>query len=61
MDTRTILTFHPDVYSRMLDDARQCFPDECCGFLFGEEKSFQKNIPTFAGTCSMIPGISGHS
>lgn len=42
MDTRTILTFQPDVYSRMLDDARKCFPDECCGFLFGEEKGCER-------------------
>lgn len=32
-----MLTFKPDVYGRMLDDARKCFPDECCGFLLGEE------------------------
>lgn len=27
----------PDTWQKMLEDARQTFPDECCGFLFGTE------------------------
>lgn len=44
MDTRPVLTFQPDVYNRMLDDARKCFPDECCGFLFGEENGANRHF-----------------
>ncbi|MCS6928826.1 MAG: M67 family metallopeptidase [Saprospiraceae bacterium] len=33
-----MLVFSPLVRERMLADARQTFPDECCGFLFGTEK-----------------------
>jgi proteasome lid subunit RPN8/RPN11 len=44
METRSILTFHPDVYQRMLDDALKCFPDECCGFLFGAENGLQRTF-----------------
>lgn len=32
-----MIYFSPHVYERMLADARQTFPDECCGFLFGTE------------------------
>ena len=44
MDTRPVLTFQPDIYNRMLDDARKCFPDECCGFLFGEENGANRHF-----------------
>lgn len=33
-----MIRFEPDVYQKMLDDARHTFPDECCGFLFGTEQ-----------------------
>lgn len=29
---------------KMLDDARQTFPDECCGFLFGREEGEDRFI-----------------
>lgn len=29
----------PDTYQKMLEDARQTFPDECCGFLLGTEQN----------------------
>ncbi len=32
-----MIHFSPHVYERMLADACQTFPDECCGFLFGTE------------------------
>lgn len=28
----------PHIQQRLLEDARQAFPDECCGFLFGFEE-----------------------
>ena len=43
-DTKSMLVFQPDVYRKMLDDAIHCFPDECCGFLFGTEN---ENIRSF--------------
>ncbi len=43
-NTKSILLFQPDVYQKMLDDAIHCFPDECCGFLFGTEN---ENIRSF--------------
>lgn len=44
-DTKTTLVFQPDIYKRMLEDARKCFPDECCGFLFGSE---QEGVRSFS-------------
>ncbi len=33
----SVLQFAPSTYARMLEDALQTFPDECCGFLLGTE------------------------
>ncbi|GAB4491707.1 MAG: M67 family metallopeptidase [Saprospiraceae bacterium] len=33
-----MIHIEPNIEQLMLDDARQAFPDECCGFLFGKEK-----------------------
>ena len=33
-----MIIFEPEVHQKMLDDARQTYPDECCGFLFGTEQ-----------------------
>ncbi|WP_315821023.1 M67 family metallopeptidase [Paraflavitalea speifideaquila] len=32
-----MITIQPVAKELMLQDAKQAFPDECCGFLFGEE------------------------
>jgi proteasome lid subunit RPN8/RPN11 len=33
-----MITIQPVAKELMLQDAKQAFPDECCGFLFGEEE-----------------------
>lgn len=33
-----MIQIEPNIEQLMLDDARQAFPDECCGFLFGKEE-----------------------
>jgi proteasome lid subunit RPN8/RPN11 len=33
-----MIQVEPNIEQLMLDDARQAFPDECCGFLFGKEE-----------------------
>lgn len=33
-----MVQFESSVYRKMLDDTVHSFPDECCGFLFGEEQ-----------------------
>ena len=32
-----MITIESNIYQQMLEDARQSYPDECCGFLFGKE------------------------
>ncbi len=32
-----MVIFESPIYQQMLEDARQTYPDECCGFLFGRE------------------------
>lgn len=33
-----MVIIEPKIHRLMLEDARQAFPDECCGFLFGVEE-----------------------
>lgn len=37
-----MLHLTPSAEAQMLDDARQTFPDECCGFLFGTENGDER-------------------
>ena len=39
-----MLQFDKEVYRKMQEDAEAAFPDECCGFLFGNERNGIRNI-----------------
>lgn len=39
-----MLIIEPNTRHQMLEDARQTFPDECCGFLFGVEDDEKRLI-----------------
>lgn len=39
-----MICFNATAYETMIADARQAFPDECCGFLFGHEKGENRII-----------------
>ena len=39
-----MLIIHDKAREEMIDDALSAFPDECCGFLFGEEAADERII-----------------
>lgn len=39
-----MIILEPHIEQLVLDDARQAFPDECCGFLFGTETQGKRLI-----------------
>ncbi|MEY3398009.1 MAG: hypothetical protein RL220_603 [Bacteroidota bacterium] len=44
IQTKTILAISADAADVMIKDAESSFPDECCGFFFGEESESQRTI-----------------